>query len=217
MSGLTLDVSGVLTLQQKVKLLNLKPSQRRLILRKVALSVRKASRKNIKEQRQIDGSAFAKRKGRNRRKMLRGLAKTMVAYANDSQGFVTWKSHTAGRIAKAQHDGISETMTAAKMQKLHGRPDYKAPATRQQAKALKKAGYKAKTANGFKNVTLKWITENLTVGQAGMVLGKLEGSVAKRRWDIPLAARPFLGVDNTEYKQLVQGIVNDVLKPVKAV
>jgi hypothetical protein len=97
-------------------------------------------------------------------------------------------------------------MTAARMARIHGRPDYSAPSTRSQAKALAAEGYKVRKANGrgYRRASLREITEKLSQGQASLILRQLRGKPKKQRWDIPVDARPFLGekADNVQ-RQLV--------------
>jgi phage gpG-like protein len=215
-----LDVAGQLTAKQRLKLLELPAAKRKRLLGQLARKVRVAGRKNLRSQKGINGESWAPRKGQSQRKMLRGLSKRMTASADSKQATVGFSNPVVGRVARAQQDGINEIMTASKMQKLHGQPDYKAPATRHQARALREAGYKArkKGGKGFKNVSLRWITENLNQGQAGFILRLLRSSQPKQSWVIPLPSRSFLGASEKDINNMVQTIFNQTInaRPARA-
>lgn len=141
----------------------------------------------------------------------------MVDYATPVQGVVKFKG-AAGRIAKEHQKGLPTRMTARRAQKEKGKPDYSAPATRRQASALKEAGFKRprEGGNGYSKATIKWITNNMTLGQAGLVLRMLTESEAKQSWVIELPARSFLGTTESERRELVQSTFEDTRQKMKA-
>lgn len=221
MAYMKTSVSGFLTLQQQLQVLRMKPSQRKQLLKKTARAVQKNSRKRIREQKDLHGKSFAPRSragGKsNRRKMLRGLSKQMVNYATPGKGVVSFKTAKAGRIASEHQYGATKIMTAAKMQQLHGaRED--GSATRQQAKALKAEGFKRPRGKGkgYTRATVRWITENMSQAQAGLVLRKLRAAPAPKAWAIPIPARSFLGSTESEQQKLVQDIFEQTRKSMRA-
>lgn len=201
------SVSDTLPLRRQIEVLQMSPRERRRRLYRMAQQVRRFSRKRAQQQRDVNGTPWQGRKDGKRRKMMRGLAKTMTASSTDRHGTVTWRSAITGRIAYAHAHGIPEKMTASRMQRVYGTPDYEAPATRGQARALREAGFQIRRASGkgWKKPTLRWVTENMKQGQAGLVLTELNHQEHKKSWDIPLPERSFLGATEAEAAELIDG------------
>ena len=88
-------------------------------------------------------------------------------------------------------------------------------ATRDQAKALKAAGFKvwARAINPgapvgkLKRPTLKWIVENLSVEKAGFILRTLRNTDPKQSWNVKLPRRPFAEVNkNDVHEEMVKSL-----------
>ena len=90
---------GAKRLLDQVKTLSYTSAQKRQVHKKMARQVLKYSRQHIRAQRSIDGTPWAPRKAQARRKMLRGLSRTMIAFGTDDHGMVTYKNSLTGRIA----------------------------------------------------------------------------------------------------------------------
>lgn len=210
-------IDGLKTLKRQLSPLLLPPKLRRKLLRGAVTDVKKSAQKNIQNQRDLQGRKWAPRKNKARRKMLRGLKKLMVVKGDSKQAFVTFRSDLAGRIARRQQEGISETMTAARMKRIHGEPDNDTAATRAQARALREVGYKIRRPKGkrYRRPTVKWITENLTQGQAGIILRLMRDQEPKRSWTIPLAARSFLGATRKEVDELLDQVADTLTQSMK--
>lgn len=210
-----IDISGQLRLRQQLQLLQLSPSQRRRLGGIMARKVRTYSRKRLRAQRGLDGQAWERRKG-GKRKMLRGLSKRLRTKSDNEGGLVHFADLTTGRIAYAHQHGIPEEWTGQKAEKVYGKPDYSAPATRRQARALKQEGYVVRLPGGRrKKPTMRWITENLTLGQAGLILQTLRDEPRKNRWVIELPERSFLGVESGEVEELANTIFDDTIQRIK--
>ncbi len=209
--------SGDLRLKNQIALMKLPAAKRKRLLARVGRKVRVKSRKRLREQNDLDGKAFEKRSGKSKRKMFRGMSKRIAVYSSPEKVDVTFTNAATGRIAKAHQDGIDEVMTSAKIQRLKGQPDYNAPATRKQAKSLREAGYKIrkKKGKGWKQPSLKHITETMTIGQAGLVLRVLRDEASKKSWTIPTPKRSFLGASERDVGELVDEVLEDILNPVK--
>lgn len=193
-----------------LRLLHFTKAQKRRILRKVGRAVIKDAKKNIREQKDIHGKAFAKRKGRARRKLLRNMAKPLSEKVlNDRVRVDYFKNRGAGRVAAEQQYGLPQTYTAAKLkeQRKESEPSnhYQLPATRQQAKRLIESGFKIrrKGGKGKKRPSVKWVTENLTQGQFGAIYRELTGEKTKKSWKITPPKREFLGMPEREAQQLL--------------
>lgn len=204
---LRISVSGHLSLKQQIQVLAMTSSERKRLNREMVREVKKNSRKRLRKQRNLDGSPWASRKGGGRKKMLRRLSKHMFEYSTPNEGVVKFRGNV-GKVAKEQQEGLPTRMTAQKVAKQYGKPDYDAPATRRQAKQLKQAGFKRPRVGGqgYSRATIRWITENMNQGQAGVVLRKLEDTESKQSWDIELPARSFLGTTENERREQVQTI-----------
>jgi phage virion morphogenesis protein len=206
---LDFDIRGLLSIQEKLQLLALSATKRRRLLNNVAKRLRTRNRKRIRDQRNLDGSEFETRKGRSKRKMLKGLGKGLqVVSLNGNEAVLGWKNRLVSRIASEHQQGLDQIMTPARMRRLGKVPDYNAPASRPQARALLKAGYQIRQGKRWKRPSLGWVVENLKSGRAGLILSQLEGDSKKQSWKISLPARAVLGADSQD----VSGIVSTVLQ-----
>ncbi|OXS14008.1 hypothetical protein CGX12_16640 [Zobellella denitrificans] len=136
--------------------------------------------------------------------MIRKLPR-LLSIKEQSSTHVTlgWKNQMTGHIALRHELGLSEEMTASQVKRIRGTPDYSAPATAKQAKALVDIGFQRRgKKKKWIKASRRWIQENLTLGQAGIIL-KTMGYIStggKKKWDIPTPQRRFLG-EPQEYMQ----------------
>ncbi|WP_299002319.1 phage virion morphogenesis protein [uncultured Shewanella sp.] len=196
MLNIDINTESVKTLN----LLTLPGRKRRQILRGAGRKVRRDSRDRLKAQKGLYGQAWEERSNGRKDRMLKKLGKHLQVHTNENQADVTFASSRIAKVARAHQDGEKLTQTPPK-----GQPNYQGPATQKQAKALIKEGYKirSKPGKGWITPSLKWIKENLTLGQAGLILRILrEQEKGPQQWDIQLPARSFLGQNQNEYKQL---------------
>lgn len=209
-----LDVQGQLSVQRKIKLLQLPPAKRKRLMGQVVRKVRTASRKRLRTQQGLNGAPWAPRKDGSKKKMLRKVGKSMKTYYQADSGKVAFDGTAIGRIANAHQKGLDEVMTADRMRRIHGDPDYSAPATTAQAKALRAEGYKArkKSGKGYRNTSIREIKETLTQGKAGIILRLMRDSESKRQWVIPLPARDFLGATATEINDMVNTVFDQTIR-----
>lgn len=203
MNAISLEIHGRLKLQQQLDLLAMPKSLRRRLLGQVARKVTRDSKKRVRQQRDLQGKPFASRKRKRARKMLSRLVRNLRTTKNNGlEAIVGFHNPVIGRIAAKHQHGFVEQMDAKKSQKKSkvSRSD---PATRRQAIALREADFKIKGANGkrMKSPSLKWITANMNIGQAGTALRYLReqaGETIKTRWTTTLPARSFLGATHAE-------------------
>ena len=222
---LNLKSRGGPTLLRQIKALNLPANRRKAWHRKMGREVIKAARKNIKAQRTVDGQSFAP--GKHGKRVLRRIArgKNLKVFAGAKGAKVTWPNSMVGKIARAQQEGHKEQYSGARMLREHGKPDYDAPASASQAKALIKEGFKLhkgmyksgknRGSSKSKRVSQAWIKENMTVGQAGLALSLLKDDQAKSSWTIDTPARPFFGLNKQEISFLGNKLLNDILNGAK--
>lgn len=172
---------------------------------------------------------------RNKRRMLKKLAGTKLGKSPAGKGKglnvygrgtsvaeVTWGNAFAAKIAYAQQHGIGQRWTAAKARKRYGVPDYKAPASRDQAKALLEAGFKVRVAKKrgkgtrLKRVSIKWIRENISMGKAAVILNILRGEGSHpQSWEVKPKARPFLGVPAEKADEMLQDLARQTIDQLK--
>lgn len=100
-------------------------------------------------------------------------------------------------------------------------------ATRQQAIALIMANYKvhikgrgkdrviSKGRGAEKTPSIKWITENLTLGEARFILRKLRKDGGREQWKTTLPARPFLGITPDNLESIAMEIRTEINKTLK--
>ncbi|NAW58492.1 MULTISPECIES: hypothetical protein [unclassified Vibrio] len=201
-----------------IKLMQLTPVKKRRVIRRVGKAVIRDAKQNIRQQTDIHGKAFAKRKGRSKKKLLKNLARPLSDYVMADRVRVDYfKNRGAGNIAYEQQHGTAEDWTAAKLKKIRSKSKndsakhYQDPATRQQAKRLIDAGFTVvrKSGKGRKKPSVKWITDNLTQGQFGAIYRDLTGDKPKKTWKIQPPERAFLGMDNkAAQKRLAQELIN---------
>ncbi|MFA0813242.1 phage virion morphogenesis protein [Microbulbifer epialgicus] len=212
-TAVQIDLSGYIKARQQFQLLKMPPAKQRQLGGTLARKVRTYSRKRLREQKALDGNAWEKRKEshkKGRKKMLRGLSKRMSARGVELGGEVFFADGKTAEIAHQHQYGEPEEWTSQKANKVYGQPDYQAPATRYQARALKKEGYKVRLPGGRKKKpTIRWITENLSLGQAGLILRKLRDDPGKSRWVIELPERSFLGVTEREISELASKLFDE--------
>lgn len=184
-------------------------------LKKIAMKARQNSIDRATAQQDIDGSPFAQRKrerivrGRNlTQKMQTQLAKRLSVFDLTEDGAVVgWRNPIEQRIALMNHAG--ETKSYSKMRftvSASSDSDNGATsvmATRRQAKALVDLRFKVRRPNGrgFYTPTIKWITQNVNIAQAGAELRYLRGG-AKSSWQTTLPPRAFLGVTEADLSAL---------------
>lgn len=209
---INIRVDGYLTAEQSIEVLKLSSIKRKRIMGQISRKMRVNSRQRLRDQKDLSGKPFTPRKNRkNKRKMLRKIGQKIITIYNDSEAKVTYTPAAMG-VASAHQYGVDITMTAEKAQRRKGEPDTDSPATKYQAVALKREGFKQrrKGARPFKP-TISWIRENLKVGQAGLILRAMRDSPAKKSWLIHLPARSHLGATNNEIYDMVQIIVNNTI------
>lgn len=202
------NAKQALNLKQQMQLLALPANKRIRILKTLGRKERAKARKRIQAQKTVTGETFTPRASGKKGKMLKKLGRTLEPYVKNAKRLeLKHKNVLTGRIAALQQEGGSEKMTAARMARIHGKPDYKAPCSRSQAKALRSEGYKVKRAKGsrYRRASIKEIMATLSHGQAGFILQKLRNKTIKTNWQIPVQARPFLGdTPQTVQRQLAK-------------
>lgn len=92
----------------------------------------------------------------------------------------------------------------------------KGGATKEQAKALKQEGFRvfARRINPnaavgkMKSPTMRWIQQNLSAEQAGLILRAMRGKAPAEAWETKIPARPFLQVDKKQMRKIAKEELN---------
>lgn len=219
-SPLDLDVRGLLNVDAQLALMELRPPLRRRLLNNVTKRVRSMSRKRVREQKNLDGSPFAERKGsaKGKKKMEAGLAKLLqITRVSPDEAELGWKNALTRWVASQQHNGVSERRTAAQMRRWNKVPPGVA-CTDKQAKRLRQLGFRVRV-KGKKNLTkpsVAWIQEHVNYAKAGLLIRILNDerteSSGAQSWDITLPKRQFLGVQSSnETRELVNQVFEQTL------
>jgi phage gpG-like protein len=193
MINIGVQQQSLLSTQAQIKLMMLPANKRKRILQKLNRHLAKTNRRNIRENKDPSGKAWDKRKSGSK-KMMRKLGKQLRTKADSNQGTLFFPG-IAGDIATRQHNGVTEKWTASKAKKVYGKSDNDAKPSRAQAKRLRELGYK-KSGKGKrkpKPASLKWIIENLSSGQVGLIIRMMKDKQSTTSWDTKLPARPLLG------------------------
>ncbi len=119
--------------------------ERQKLARRMGGYVRTLARQNIKRQRTVGGTAMTPaQKRRAARPMLMGLHRQMVVRAAEGNKGVTvsWENALMAAIGFRHQEGVGENWSPGHARRVYGQPNYKARATRKQAKALLREGYR---------------------------------------------------------------------------
>ena len=201
-------------IQQDIGLLSLPNASRKRVFQNAGRRYLKASREHIREQKTVYGNPFEKRKY-GKGKLLKNMGRSLKFSPSPNHVKVTWPNKSVAKLGYRQQFGIDEVMTASRMVKIHGQPDYEAPATKKQAKALLEAGFTISAGKKFKSGVNKgktrrkrpsqrWIIDNMKLGQAGLIIRTLRNTTnPPKSWKIPVPARPFLGMAGGDAAQVL--------------
>lgn len=182
------------------------------ILTQLAKAVERNSKQRIRSQTDLSGAQWTPRKDGRRKKMLVKIGQAIrTVSVSDSEAVIGFTNPIVGRIAKEQQEGFIKPISEFKRRLPFNRVLTDKPATLKQAKALLDAGFKIRrSGGGFKTPTKQWITENLSIAQAGLVLRSI-GTITET-WILP--ARSFLGVTADERATIEAEIRDDVQRQV---
>jgi len=171
-------------------------------------------------------------------RLLRRMAASSSPFGNHIKvlpsaegGLVTWPNDMTAQIAYRHQFGIAgrwdnrspegqrelkrwielQAKQEARQARSSGR--VRAPATHEQASELVRRGFLQKVGGGGQiRRDYTWIRARMSAPQAAMILRKMGAAPAKadkpQAWDIPIPARPFLGVSAKEMPELRQIILD---------
>lgn len=230
---LSVKVSGNKRLARQIQALGNSKQDRRRLMRDAGRMVMRETKARLKGQRGLDGTPWAQRKRPHKRKrMMMRMGRSMTLRGLNEKGVtVTWKQAGVAITARKQQEGFKQQYKAAGEGEKRRQPDYSAPATAAQAKALIKAGYrrsmgkykggKKKGSARVQRVSQKWITENMSMGQAGFILRTLRGGIGekagKSTWEAEIPPRPFLGITKESADEMIKRLANETIERTRTV
>ncbi|EEU9488954.1 hypothetical protein FQ034_06690 [Escherichia coli] len=185
------DLRGQREALIRLAALELPPAKRRQVLQNAARRIKREAQQKARAQRTPDGRGWEKRQ-RGSKKMMRRIPALMSITPTSDDVKLHWKNPVHSDMAARHHYGKPEHVTAAQLKRQRGQPAYDAPVTRGQAVKLRQLGYTVKQGKKKKTPSIKWITQNIKQGQAGLIIRILKEEAAKKEWDIPAPPRPWL-------------------------
>ncbi|PMV27272.1 MULTISPECIES: phage virion morphogenesis protein [unclassified Pseudomonas] len=110
---LSFDIRGLIEAEQRLQLLALPAGKRRRLLNNASKRLRTRNTRRIGTQRNLDGSPFAPRKQKSRRKMLRRLStRLQVTKLSPDAATLGWRQRRNARIALKHQLGLPTTVTS---------------------------------------------------------------------------------------------------------
>lgn len=200
------DLKNAASVADRLKLAMMPPERRKRLLEKVMRQAVKDAKQNLRNQQGPNGQAWPKRK-QGRKKLLRKMGRGLKVQASSNEGIAGWKDKTAGETAFKHQYGLPEIYTKAKARKRSNQAkdaaDQNGPATRHQARLLRRLGYSITTGKKVKRTRkpgLAWIQKSMSYEQAGhalrlLIAEKRNKGAGKTSWEITVPARPFLELD----------------------
>lgn len=200
-----------LAAHEKLALITMPDAKRkRLLYRLGKRGIIQQAKRNVRNQQAPDGKAWSKR-ARGKRKMLARFPQMLTANDATSErvvvrfkyGVLAKSGLPIGVLGRIQQDGITTSQTAEQA-KAWGKGNASRMCTVQQARKLRKLGYKRPNGQGgYARANMAWMRENLSWRQAGLVIRKLDGSTAKKSWQIRVPGREFLGARAQQLKVMI--------------
>lgn len=205
--------SGTAALEAELKLLTLSDKRRKRAMAQIGREVKKQTRKNVRNQASTRGSGFEERKKKRTRKgkMLSGFTrgKNLKHKATGHNVEVGFRNSVMGKMAREHQEG-SKTVFKAKPMTASQKKDWREkPATRAQASAMNRLGFRVERKGGRKKrVSQAWIMKNLTRLQALGILYKLNNDrQGEQSWTIKLPAREFFANDAAWVKEMATAVM----------
>ncbi|RQW64027.1 phage virion morphogenesis protein [Vibrio viridaestus] len=207
MIAITADDNSLLRVRETLDLLKLNTQQRKRILTSIGKYQTKKTKRDIRAQQTPEGKHWKRRK-RGKAKMMKGLQRK-VKYKQQNNNreivvgwlgfssFVAYRHHYGVKQQSSVRAKLIENKKKKKDGTAHNKND---PATRIQAKLLRELGYRMPPEKGSKKgkrgkkPTIKWITQNLTMGKASYQIRKLRERDPAERWDIEVPERRLIGI-----------------------
>ncbi|EAP0949481.1 hypothetical protein G8E11_000487 [Salmonella enterica] len=205
-------------LREMLGKIDLPPAKKQRLLQRIAkLGVIPAAKRHVKQQKNVDGSSFAKRRYGDKA-LLKGLPKFLKVHDMPSTSSVriylsgrnyrqpySHKEISVGAVGYIQSKGVTFTVSASQMKTSAMQKANKTPCTRRQAIKLRKLGYtvRGKRKGTRRKPSTAEIEASLQKGQAGVIIRTMKGIPSKESWMVSIPSRRFLGVNDDEFTQIL--------------
>ncbi|EBW6364316.1 hypothetical protein DPU24_26760 [Salmonella enterica subsp. enterica serovar Oranienburg] len=205
-------------LREMLGKIDLPPAKKQRLLQRIAkLGAIPAAKRHVREQKNVDGSSFAKRRYGDKA-LLKGLPKFLKVHDMPSMSSVriylsgrnyrqpySHKEISVGAVGYIQSHGVTFTVSASQMKTSAMQKASKEPCTRRQAIKLRKLGYtvRGKRKGTRRKPSTAEIEASLQKGQAGVIIRTMQGIPSKDSWFVSIPSRRFLGVNDDEFTQIL--------------
>ena len=200
-------------LRAEIERMNLTPEKRqKLLYRIMKKGVIAATERNIKRQKTPNGTQFEKRHSKRKAKLLSKITKNIgiKSSAIESKAFfkgqyksTSSKTIPVGVVAKTQQDGLKVTQNKGQFANQTN-DTQKGSITDRQVKRLRKLEHTHPKNKKAVRSSAKWLKENLSEAQAGLVICEMLAEQAKSSWNIKVPSREFLGISNTDFEKSIK-------------
>lgn len=214
MLSVTANEKSFLRAKEQLKLLGLDRKARWRILKTIGKVLTKQTKGNIRNQRDPEGKSWKRRKN-GKRKVLRGFTQKMKTRVKNQNRMVQVGWPTArGKVAMAHHTGQTEQSglgARRKQAKKKKEPKPTDPSSRELAKELRELGYRLPPQGRQKRgrkPTVKFITQNMTVGEVNMKISELENKTPARNWGIERPERRLIGMSPKRVAMVIKREMN---------
>ncbi len=202
------------------KLLILSPEEKRTFLLSMVRAVGKKARDHYRNQSDVEGSAWEQRKkGKKRMERKVSLQKNMRFYGDSLSATVTYKNPLTGSVARKQQEGAIDIGSVKQLQKKEASFNIdrqkKGSCPRSLAKKLVENDFTLKSKNGRRKVSVKWIMDNISLGQAGAIYHTIVHSAHNQVWQIRTPARSFLGASQADQDKMGDAILDKINSKMK--
>lgn len=204
-----LNPSQLRILQESLGRLDIPPKKRqRLLWRMAKYGLIVAAKRNVRQQKTPTGQAWAPRKSKYKKPLLRNLPKLLKIKELPDQEAVRLyfkggnynnggKDVSAGLVAAVQQNGMTATIN--RKQTNNKKQDADTPlASKSQARKLRSLNYRIKRGKRWVKAPSSYITANLSRAQAGLIIRVLQNKPVKQSWSVTIPGRAFLGVNDSE-------------------
>ncbi|MEZ9233250.1 phage virion morphogenesis protein [Vibrio amylolyticus] len=208
------DERTFLRAKEQIDLLMLDRKTRTRLYRRLGAQLVKKTKANIRAQRNPDGSPWKRRK-RGKGKMFKGLQRKVKhrQFNNNRDLKVGWFGFSSF-VASRHHYGKGEKHRFTEKidkDRRDEKIDKNSPASRVQAKNLRELDFRLKPQGNQrrgKKPTLRWVTENMTIGEAAKEIQKLENRQPKSNWQIDRPERQLIGISPKRMAMMIKKELN---------
>lgn len=200
-------------LRAEIERMNLTPEKRQKLLYRIMKNgVLAATNRSIKQQKSPCGKKFDKRHSKRRAKLLSKITRNIGIKSTPFEGKAFFKGRykstvsrtiPVGVVAKTQQDGLIVTQNKGQFANQTNETQ-KGSITDRQVKKLRKLGHTHPKNKKKVRSSAKWLKENLSEAQAGIVINQMLDEQVKSSWNIKVPSREFLGISNTDFEKSIK-------------